>query len=114
MNASTGEQDHLNNFLFDNHFSELYIVNGSGDFLLVGDEDWQVRNAQSGAIITEQKFPTQSHHHWYLPFSKLLVNAVGVNSIESILTFQNISNAAVVKKLDLSGKTGVDEVISHS
>ncbi len=102
FDATTGKQDYLNHFSFDNHFFELYIINGGSDFLLVGEEGWQVRNAQSGVVKTEQKLPAQSHHHWYLPFSKILVNAVGINSIESILTFQNIDDGIVVKKLNIA------------
>jgi len=100
VDVNTGEHTYLANFTFNNHFFELYITNGGKDYLLIGEKDWQLRDANTGAIKTEQQFPERGYNHWYLPFSKMIANVVYINRVLSVVTFQSINDGAVVKKIN--------------
>jgi WD40 repeat protein len=103
IDAATGDHDWLNDFVFDNQFSNLYIANDGKDFLLTSNYAWQLMDGNTGSIKKEGKNANADNvlKTWFLPYSNIFVYGANGTSQNSVITFQNINTGAIVKKLTI-------------
>ena len=104
FDINTGNHDLLKEHVFDNSYTFLYNNKDGSTYVLVNDDGWQIRNAETGAITAENKFPQSQFKSWYLPFNNIVASCVNEND-GSVLTFQNAITGQVLKKLTSSSRS---------